>query len=281
MGDKRDDQPEDRRDERPEDGLVGPSEGRPDAPLDGRLARFLEAKRVSLPSSPDFEDGVMARLRSTTEVSPRRIGKATLLGRWRRFVRGWMAAPAPRMLWATACLGLAAAAFLAVFPHGTRTTIEEDASPGGIRIKGEEFRFGFVVHDRDSGMRRVGDGERLAAGDRIQVLYWLEDSAYVHLLSLDPRGAVQCYSCGSADSRLAPGAGFPLPFALELDAAPGWELFVLAASPVPAEAEALKAALLKAWEESGENPRKMAAWLDRGLPGVRFKTFLVRKGEKA
>lgn len=254
-----------------------------DGKMDEQLAAFLESKRDSFEAAPGFDEKVMASLRRASEPAPRKArasGWGERLDAWRNWLRGWLAAPGPRPLWVPACLALALGAFFAVGTFPNRSGEVTEAAPGGTRIKGEGFGFAALVQAGDSGYRKVEREASLRAGDRIQALYWLADSAHVELLSLDARGKVECYSCGRQAGPYAPAAGQPLPFGLELDRAPGTELFILAASPSRRSAGDLRMDLERAWKGAGMDLEKTAEGLRRMGGETMYRTLTVRKGDR-
>lgn len=252
------------------------------------LAGLLRAKRESFPPSAGFDESVMASVRESARMASRKqpagVAREPVLERWLRVLRSLAAATPRRALWAPACLAVLAAAYLAVMPRQGLLWKDGDRDGDDTRIKGEEFRFGLVIKESEEGignLRRLKDGDRLRAGDRIQALYWLSDSAYVELLSLDERGKVQCYSCGNPAAKQPPGVGLPLPFALELDNTPGSELFVLAGSSrARPGGQALRAALESAWKAAGGDLRRTSGGLEGRAAPIRFRSFLIRKGTR-
>lgn len=109
--------------------------------------------------------------------------------------------------------------------------------------------------DRGTGPRPLHDGERLAAGDRVQISYDPHEAPFVALAGRDGSGLVEIYS-----DRAPTGSGLVrAPFALTLDGTPGeQELFVIG-SPRALREQEIEAAL------------------SVGLPGVRVDRIAIGK----
>lgn len=261
-----------------------------DGKLEDRLAAFLESKRDSFEAEPGFEDRVMAAIRRGSAQARKAGGKARGEGRndwagrrtgWLGTLRGFLAVPRGRAVWVPACAALAVGMFLTARPFHGPAGSGGGEIPGGTRIKGEAFGFALLVQEGDRGYRRLEGEALLRAGDRVQALYWLADTAHVELLSLDAKGKAECYSCGKPSGPYGPAAGQPLPFGIELDSEPGPELFVLAASRDRQSADRFTAALARAWREAGGDLEKTAEGLRRGGGVTKYRTLMVRKGERS
>ncbi len=125
---------------------------------------------------------------------------------------------------------LAVAAALVLFVRvGTTPPGGKGVEPEVTRLKGGAL----VVH------RKTADGSDVLrnrdvarAGDRIQLGFQLEGSAYVSLVSIDGRGVVTLHlptEGQPAPVKFEPGR-VQLPFSYELDDAPSFERFILVTS---------------------------------------------------
>ena len=129
-----------------------------------------------------------------------------------------------RSLVPLAAIAFAAATFVVVPAIRDQAPAEVEAA----RTKGGGASLEVWV-DRDAGPRALRDDEPLVAGDRIQVLYDPEGAEQVALVGRDPGGAVEIWGTLSPDH----DGLQPAPFALTLDATPGYQEVLVVRSPRP------------------------------------------------
>lgn len=98
------------------------------------------------------------------------------------------------------------------------------------------------------GSEKLADGDRAAAGDRIQVGYKAAGRAYGVIFSVDGGGTLTWHlpAEGRSAATLGQEGWVPLEFSYELDAAPRWERFFLLSSAENFSVEALQAATAQA-----------------------------------
>lgn len=184
-----------------------------------RGTRALEDQLAALRAS---NDDVLA------ELPPARVA-AEVERRLR--ARGVAAPRAPRwILWAAPAAVAVAALLLVIARPGDRALVADD----GVRTKGDPI---LRVH------RKVGDGAELLsagatvrAGDQLQLSYVAAGRPFGAILSIDGRGAVTVHhpARGTRAAALDSSDGaHALPFAYELDDAPGFERFFFITSDLP------------------------------------------------
>lgn len=215
-------------------------------------AQSLEALRAELGAleaahpAATMAEGIarrLARVERTTAARPApSLAPARLLDLLRT----------PRAAWIPALGLLALLAVLPLSPWRNPNSAGPGAAGDGpmetTRLKGlkshQGHQPGLLLHRRTPGgpaRLRGGDGAR--AGDLIQIQYESAGRPYGAILSLDAEGSVTRHlpDTGERSAPLADGGPVALPFAYELDDAPGWERFWLITSDRPfavAEAEA-------------------------------------------
>jgi Domain of unknown function (DUF4384)/Putative zinc-finger len=133
--------------------------------------------------------------------------------------------PHPQRWWAVAAAGagIAAAASLLLILR-----------PSGERVKGAGFALAMYVEHRGE-VRRAGPGEIVAAGDAVRFAVTAPETAYLAVLSIDPRGKSSIYfPAGPRAERVQAGVDVALPLGTRLDDTVGEERIVglLCAGPV-------------------------------------------------
>lgn len=123
------------------------------------------------------------------------------------------------------------------------------------RLKGQALR---VYRKTPSGAEPLRTGDRVAAGDRLQLGYRLDAARYLVILSVDGAGGLTLHlpeRPTGPSPRFEAGQG-SLPFSYELDDAPGFERFFLITSSGPFSVEAVldAARQLSARADAGEAP---------------------------
>lgn len=197
-------------------------------------ARMSSADEARLQALVDDEARILA------DHPPRVVGaavRARLAGERR-----------PRRLWvALPLLAVAAAvAFFALRPVPAERVAAE--APEITRAKGDDRLL--VFRRTAEGNELLGDGDRAAAGDELQLALSMADSRHAAVLSVDGRGAVTThYPVGEAAAPVDAGR-HPLDHAFALDDAPRYERFVLVTADAPIDLDAVRAAL----EEAGDGP---------------------------
>lgn len=144
-------------------------------------------------------------------------------------IRALSEPPRPRFAWVRQLLpGLALAAVALTF---VAVPALREVRPGlqveEVRTKGAGPALEVWV-DRD-GVRAVRDTDVLSAGDRIQVVFDPRQAAHVTIAGRDPTGAIEVWGTVTPER---PGMQ-PAPFALTLDATPGYQEVFVVASPWP------------------------------------------------
>ena len=144
---------------------------------------------------------------------------------WRRLRAWWVAAA----LIPAAAAGLLLARPLITAPQPTEVS--------DTRTKGEAPALEVWV-DRAEGVRVVGEGERLQAGDRVQPYFDPRGAPYVTFAGSDG-GEIEVYRTVAVER---PGLQ-PTPFALTLDDAPGPQWLYAVGSDEPPDPEQVRRAI--------------------------------------
>ncbi len=184
----------------------------------------------------------------------------------------------PRRSWSKALwLGTAgAAAILAlVFLFAPQPPV--DPTPAPNRYKSSDTLQGFVLVEGHA--ERIDAGARLVAGDRVQFRV-STPHGYLALLGVDGTGTVSRYLPvgGEQSAAFAPGNGVPLPDSLELDAAPGPEVFLAFLSDEPLLVEDLERAVHDVVQDAGSRGVLAEDWTAAGL-APQVSVFHVEKGD--
>lgn len=119
-------------------------------------------------------------------------------------------------------------------PGGTKVAeqtvpLVDDGQPEPTRIKGGVEPHLVVDRQTEAGRERLGPGEAVGEGDRLQLGYVAAGRDAGVILSIDGAGVVTLHHPASADApaTLVAGDEVPLDHSYELDDAPGFERFVL------------------------------------------------------
>jgi len=235
----------------------------------------LAAARRRLEQEPDGADRL-----ATLEASNREILEdhpaAEVLAEVRR--REAMREPVkvwhPWMIVAPSLVVAAMALFVFVDRLGDRVAGQGDPAPREeVRLKG--LRPHLVVYrDGPAGRTPLDDGAAAAAGDKLQLAYVAVGAKHGVLLSIDGAGAVTLHHPAdpSSASDIRPEGEVRLPFAIELDAAPGFERFFLLTSSAPIDvATALEAARQVAAAGVEARTEQLP------FPGIAQHSLLLRK----
>jgi hypothetical protein len=98
-----------------------------------------------------------------------------------------------------------------------------------VRAKGSPFEVVAVV-ERGGHQVRARSGDRVHAGDRVQLAYSTSTPVFLVVVGVDgTKRATVYYPEGEVPNRVEPGSEVELPFSLVLDATPGAETFVAVA----------------------------------------------------
>jgi hypothetical protein len=99
------------------------------------------------------------------------------------------------------------------------------------RLKGGEPRL-ILFRKTDRGEEPLHNNHWVSDGDLIQIFYFVPDSVYGAILSVDGHGTVTQHlpESGSDAALLQPGEPVALGFSYQLDDAPKWERFYLITS---------------------------------------------------
>lgn len=157
-----------------------------------------------------------------------------------RLARTEQATPLPRPH--RHLLPVAASLLLAVAVGLVVTSLDRgipDPAGDEVRLKGSVPAAPQLLvfrKNRAGGIDTLAEGNPVHAGDLLQLACRLDRPGYVLIVSWDGAGRVTCHlPAGTAEAppRLAAGTQRLLPLAFELDAAPGFERFVLVVSDAP------------------------------------------------
>ena len=252
-------------------------------PSAGFAAR-VQAEVASLPSHAPATAGADTRSRTAAATGSPRGATRTPHGPGRNrrpwaFARG-LAAPR-RSLQVTfaslAALLMAGGAFWLRTDTGLPPALQ---GAGATQVKGEEFSLAFLA-GKGAQLAPVRPGDAFRAGDRLQPVYSSAREGYVTLLSIDAQGKVSGYSASGPRAALPPAQGRTLPFAIELDASRGDELFLAVRTREPLDANGAQAALKRAYEANGRTLEGLPARLDAAVFGTaadaRLSTFRIGK----
>jgi hypothetical protein len=168
-------------------------------------------------------------------------------------------------------LGLAAAATLAaVAVLGPRATPPPER-PDVTRPKGGPVALQ-VYRSSSAGVERLLPGGVAREHDVLQLAYHVPAARQGAIVSVDATGVVTRHlpAAGAWSVPLEPGASVPLPDAYELDAAPGYERFVLVTADRPFPVEVVEAAV-KSASTGGTDARLELP------PGLEASSFVLRK----
>ena len=167
---------------------------------------------------PAFASGVRARLQEVERRAPTRRAGVLI----------------PAFVVALGAVSLAVIA-------GSRQGAHES---DGERAKGLDLELR-VYRQRDDGVERLLDGQRVRAGDVLQLGFVRGEHGHGVLLSIDGRGEVTLHypAEGARDTELPRERGQQLlPHAYELDDAPSFERFILVAADEPLSVAAVASA---------------------------------------
>lgn len=238
--------------------------------------------------APERREALLARPETAAELAALRAADAEILAehppaRVLAEVRRRAAAAAPRRspwtLWLVPTLAAAAVAALVLWPaedvpkDSLVASRPAPADPGETRIKGLEPHL--LVH-RQEGERAVPLSEpaQARAHDRLQLSYVAAGARHGVVLSLDGDGVVTLHAPTSpaGSTALQQDGAVALPQSYELDAAPGFERFILvtAAGPIDVARVERAARALAGAPEAERAPLELP-------PGWQQRSFLVRK----
>ncbi|MDB5102657.1 MAG: hypothetical protein JWP91_346 [Fibrobacteres bacterium] len=256
------------------------------------LGEFAASRKLDWTPTPGFADRVKAGLAlesaaSSKEAHPApRPSAASILGsplegfhatgkdgRRSALARLLEKLASPRNL-GVAFASIALAAGALVWRAKTAAPLILDES-GITRVKGEEFRLGFLAGGPV--LAEVAPGQSFRAGDRLQPLYSSAREGFIALFSIDEVGTVTSYSEGPGHAS-PPAQGRTLPYAVELDGSSGGELFIAIRTDVPADRRKVESELRSAWEANGRKLEGMRPSLGRaGFTDARISTFQIGK----
>jgi len=200
-----------------------------DADLRARLERLERSNRDLLERYPAarMSDRIERKLAAARLPSLRPADRPSW---WRPVLVGVPAAAA-----------VAVAAFLWLNPG----TLTDSTVPGGVpgqsttRIKGSAAVLN-LYRWTPQGSVRLENGDLVAEHDRIRASYRSDGQTWGLILSVDGRGVLtRHHPQHGGPARLEAGGPHPLDFSYELDDAPRWEIFILAASPKSFDADAV------------------------------------------
>jgi hypothetical protein len=162
-------------------------------------------------------------------------------------------------------LAAAALILIAILPLRTAFSSRDETRAKGLESRLEVYR------QRENGDERLRDGAPAAAGDLLQVAYVAAEAGYGLIVSIDGRGTVTGHfprqaPAGAPAPALKQGGEIALPFAYQLDDAPGFERFFLVTSADPFDVEPVlraAAALAADPEAARRQPLALPAGLEQ------------------
>jgi len=152
---------------------------------------------------------------------------------------------------------------------------EIDRRGGGDREKSGEPHL-WIFRQTGPRAEELHDGALVGQGDVVQLRFAPADRPYAVILSLDGAGAVTLHSpSGEGEpSAVSPRGATDLPYAYRLDAAPGFERFVLLTSRHPLRpAEVMAAARAVAADRRADAPLPLDS-------GVEQTSVVLRKADR-
>lgn len=245
------------------------------------LGELSAAQREALLARPDTEARLAALRASNAEILATHPPAAVLAEVRRRAARHRADRKASaRTLWLVP--GLAVAAAAAAIVLWPAEDVPKDSlvashlrppEPGETRIKGLEPHL--LVH-RQEGERAVllAEPARARAHDRLQLSVVAAGARHGVVLSIDGSGVVTLHAPASAatSTALPQDGAVRLPSSYELDAAPGFERFILVTADEPLDVARVEAAARAVAGAPDAASRPL------GLPGGwRQRSFLVEK----
>lgn len=171
-----------------------------------------------------------------------------------------------RGFWPGALAATAAAALVAI----VAPRILQGPADDELRVKGDPH---LLIYRQAAGAEpeKLSEGARARAGDVLQLRIFASDARYAAVVSIDGAGAATLHAPAREGPAMAlrVGGTDTLPESYALDAAPGFERFVLVTSDRPFDA----AEVLAAARALGPEPRAPLA-----LPGsLKQTSFLLEK----
>ncbi len=148
------------------------------------------------------------------------------------------------------------------------------------RIKGENFKLGFLLK-RGATIGKAVTGDFFQPGDKLQAIYSASSQGYLHLLSLDQSGKIECFSCQDKASPLLAGQEKTLDFALELDTSALSEIMIGYWSPQFIPYSVIESKIHQALQASGFRPSEIGSRLSKQLRnGEKVSLFILNKKGK-
>ena len=184
----------------------------------------------------------------------------------------WFSVPRPVWIAVPLVLVLGVAYFFQQHPH----LVHNDGP--GIRYK-SPVALDFLV--RRNGEVQPGTTDDIyQAGDAVQFLYTANQFKYIALLSVDQSGKLSFYSPQNAASLPAKsGDSQPFPHSVELDAAPGGELFIALFTQQALSREEAAKTLGLSSPKDRSGIQQIRKRLQAGLPGETQAASLYLKKE--
>jgi hypothetical protein len=244
------------------------------------LGELSAARREALLQRPDTEARLAALRASNAEILAAHPPAVVIAELRRRAARHRADRRVPaRALWLVPTFAAAAVAAFVMWPAEDVPRDSLIASrvrppePGETRIKGLEPHL--LVH-RQEGERAVllAEQARARAHDRLQLSVVAAGARHGVVLSIDGNGVVTLHAPGSAaePTALQQDGAVALPRSYELDAAPGFERFILVTADEPLDVTRIEQAA-RAVAGAADAASKPLA-----LPeGWRQRSFLVEK----
>lgn len=237
------------------------------------MERQEAAFRREMPWSA-VRDEVISRALASGDGGDRAVpARMPFLARFRRALSALGPSGAGRRLAGAVALGAAAIALAVLVPW---PGAEQEPGRAGSRYKADRAMEAFLL--RDGRPERVEAGSTLGQGDRIQFRVSSPHS-FLALLGVDGTAVVSRYIPvgGETSAPFVPGNSRPLPDSLELDGAPGPEVFVAFLSDEALLVEDLESALHDVATD-GAGPRGLLDqdWQALGL-APQVSVFFVEK----
>jgi len=215
--------------------------------LEGDVARAVEARLAAEPGGRERLVALRADDAAILAAYPADRLATAIEGRARIAAAARASAPRRRpWLWPALSVAVATALVLLVLrpgggpdsSTGSLFPLDGPDAPDAIgttRAKGPTGARLAVFLRRDDQAERLPPGSAVAPHDRLQLGYVAADAAFGVLVSIDGRGQVTLHfpESAGADTALSHDGEVVLPYAYELDDAPGFERFLLVTANHP------------------------------------------------
>jgi len=234
--------------------------------ITGRLEALASAQGAA--AAPEQRGAAAGRRRARRQDSRREVEGRSLFG-------------LPRLAPVTGLVGVAVIAGLllaVLLPGGLGSGRRTAAAAEETRLKGLRPHL-VVYHKTGSGVETLRENDTVKDSDVLQIGYVSAARPYGVILSIDGRGVVTLHfpTASATAGALEPQGENLLPFAYELDDAPGFERFFFVTSPEPFPVDAVVHAAERL-AGSPEQARRVPLELPGGLEQA---SIVLKKGAAA